>query len=111
MAGPYIFACPIVPYVLKKYSKINVMIFSLILVSALSTLFGPSKILNYPDELYLIVIGFITSGFACAFCFIPACPEMLESAQLNLNTVHPKLNDIVSGIFNLSFGIGTFLGP
>jgi hypothetical protein len=80
MAVPYIVGCLSVPYVLKKYSKMNVMIFSFILVSAFSTLFGPSEVLNYPNELYLIVIGLALNGFTNAFSFIPACPEMIESS-------------------------------
>ncbi len=65
---------------LKKYSKMNVMILSLILVAAFSTLFGPSEVLNYPNKLYLMIIGLILNGFTVAFSFIPACPEMIESS-------------------------------
>ena len=50
-------------------------------------------------------------GIFTAFIFIPIMPEMVETTQEELNTEHTKVFDICSGIFNVCFGIGTFLGP
>ncbi len=49
MTTPYIIGCAMVPLAMKKHSKRTVMIIAFILVSFLSTLFGPSEVLNFPD--------------------------------------------------------------
>jgi len=50
-------------------------------------------------------------GIFTAFIFIPIMPEMVEATQDKLSTKHTKVFDICSGIFNVCFGCGTFLGP
>ena len=47
------------------------------IVGITSTLMGPSKALNYPNEFWIMVLGFIVGGYFSAFTFIPACPEIL----------------------------------
>ena len=56
------------------------MITALIVFAISSTLFGPSYYLDYPDEFWLILVGFAFSGFTLAYCYIPVCPEMVEAA-------------------------------
>ena len=58
-----------------------------------------------------MIVGLAVVGVFTAFIFIPIMPEMVEATQEKLNTKHTKVFDICSGIFNVCFGIGTFLGP
>ena len=111
MTIPYMIACPFVSKAMKKYPKKNIMVIAFILLTIFSTMFGPSKILMFPNNIWVIILGFVLSGFTLSFCFLPACPEMIETSQELLNTNHPKLNDICSALFNFAFGMGALLGP
>lgn len=64
-----------------------------------------------PKDLWVLLLGLAIIGIFTAFIFIPIMPEMIETSQKALDTKNSKLNDICSGIFNVCFGIGTFLGP
>jgi len=50
-------------------------------------LMGPSKYLNIPDNLWIVVAGFPVMGIFQTFVFIPIIPEMLEALQHDLKIV------------------------
>ncbi len=81
---PYIIACPFVLKICEKYPKRNIMVTCFIILTIGSTMFGPSKVLQFPNNLGLMITGFVVSGFTLAFCFLPASPEMIESSQERL---------------------------
>lgn len=85
--------------------------FAFICVTATTTLFGPSEFLNYPNEFWLIVVGYALSGYTLAFAFVPSCPEMLNAAETKLGMAHPKINDIISSLFSLGCALGGLIGP
>lgn len=77
---------------------------------------GPSKVLDMPDKLHLIMLGQAFSGVFVAFLTIPALPEMINAANLQLRnsqrgvaggeSTKQKVNTLCSGLFNASLGIG-----
>jgi len=50
-------------------------------------------------------------GLFTAFTFIPTYMEILEASQINLNTKHPRLYDITSGVLTFGVGLGMLIGP
>jgi len=58
-----------------------------------------------------MLVGFAFGGISAAFLFIPVMPEMVEVTQEKFESTTLKINDICSGIFNIAFGVGSFLGP
>ena len=43
---------------------------------------GPSRLLDMPDKLWLIILGQALSGIFVAFMIIPVLPEMITSANV-----------------------------
>jgi hypothetical protein len=40
---------------------------------------GPSEVLGYPDEIWIMLVGFALNGIAQGFIFIPLLPDALEA--------------------------------
>lgn len=40
---------------------------------------GPSELLEFPEELYLVVIGLIFTGFCVSFIFVPSLGEIVAA--------------------------------
>jgi hypothetical protein len=79
---------------------------------------GPSKLLNFPQSLMLIIMGFPAIGIFQYFVFIPIIPEMLERLQVDMNVVEGEdeeldgaINDKVNDAYGLIYALATFVGP
>ena len=111
MAFFYILGCIVVETFFGNFNKRKLMITGGLCMTLVSTMIGPSKFLNYPENMWLMIGGLSATGFTLAFSFVPSCPEMVETAQLQTQSQNPKINDITSGIFNLAVGLGALIGP
>jgi MFS family permease len=40
---------------------------------------GPSALLHFPDSLWLLILGQVLLGFACAGAIVPCLPEMTSA--------------------------------
>lgn len=74
-------------------------------------LYGPSKMLGLPEDWHLMLIGLILVGFVISLCIIPALPEMIRSVEKDFDNSKGEVNDVASGVFNTSLGVGQVLGP
>ena len=73
---------------------------------------GPSERLNLPNRLWLTAIGLFLAGLSSPFVSIPSYPEMEQSLLANDKDYDPdKLSDILSGLFNSAYSMGTIVGP
>ena len=68
---------------------------------------GPSKILNFPDKVWLMAVGMAITGVFNPLAVICGLPEMVESAvpKYDKATRH-RVTNLSSGIFNGMLGFG-----
>ena len=73
---------------------------------------GPSAFLKIKNSLTPIISGLLLTGLAGSFTSIGAYTEMHEPyIKLNPNCDRDKLSDILSGLYNAGFSLGTIIGP
>ena len=75
-------------------------------------LIGPSTALHFPQEVWLILIGFSFFGVSYASLIVSSIP-LLQDYALQYDTVdeeYSRVMNYISGLFNLFFGTGGFLG-
>lgn len=48
-------------------------------------LFGPSILIQLPNNYWLTIVAFLLLGIIQTFFFIPLIPEMIERMQVDLN--------------------------
>ena len=90
----------------------NKMILAALLGISGSLCRGPSKILNFPDILPIIIFSQVLNGMFIPFLIIPALPEMIDSAKNKYPMSSTNdINDISAGLFNMFLGIGQICGP
>lgn len=81
-----------------------VMIFAFLLL-------GPCPLI-FNKSLWLTFFGLVLIGVACAFLYIPSMPHMIETARDDYGYgKDDSLNDVISGITNISLCLGEFFGP
>lgn len=74
---------------------------------------GPSLVFGMRETIGVTLIGFMISGLACPFSIIPPyseieyCLEAYPDKKFNPEEVQ----DIVSGLFNSSYAMGSIGGP
>ena len=79
-------------------------------------LVGTSEILGVENDTTIILIGLCFIGLASALMSIPCLPEMLETIEVSSRNTdeeydQEQANDVVSGLFVTSSGIGEVTGP
>ena len=94
------------------------MFLAFILVSIGLLLMGPSELIGFPDEIWLLYIGTGLIGLASGFVFIPILPEVIESVYINLQLVENSnkdtdniINDKCAALYGLFYAIGAILSP
>lgn len=115
------FAMPAVAYIVntlcvasycKVLSRRGVIFVGLALFSMGLYLAGTSPMLGVKDSPSIILTGLMLVGFSAAMITIPLVPEVIHSIEHKLpDLAGEELNNVVSGYFNSSIGIGEALGP
>ncbi len=72
---------------------------------------GPSYFLYMPNSQYILLLGMCVMGFAASFNLIPLFPLMMKEIKYNFSMENQKVNDLASGLYTASFGIGCIAGP
>lgn len=75
-------------------------------------LIGPSKIFSFPDNVWLILLGFAFFGVGYAILIVSNIPLLQDYAN-QYDTVKNEFNKVsnyLSGAFNVAFGLGSFIG-
>ena len=65
---------------------------------------------NFPDRLWMTVIGQIGHGIIDPFVLVPSLSEMVDVGIQIYPNMDEKVNDISAGIFNMFLGFGQILG-
>lgn len=110
----FLVTCLLVHKAVTRWNPTIVIAFCF-LVQAIGTWFlGPSHILRkfLPQNLTMIILGLILIGLASSFTSIGAYTEMYEPyVEFNPTCDKDKLSDILSGLYNAGFSLGTIIGP
>jgi len=95
----------------QYFDKRSIITPAIIFSGIIAFLYGPSELLGLPNELWVICAGFGISGIFLAFGLVSVVPEMINALSYKYDSENPKLNDLVSGLFNAGFGMGQIIGP
>ena len=109
----YVLHMPFIPLYKRLVSKRTVLMcgFGLLAISML--FIGNSTWLMIPESLTFTMVGLVILGISFSSICVPIFPEMLESLEKR-NPEYAQsseLNDMASGLFNASIGVGETLGP
>jgi hypothetical protein len=77
-------------------------------------LMGPSLKLNLPNRMWLTALGLVLAGLSSPFVSIPSYPELEYSLIKNNEGKRydpDQLSNIISGLFNSAYSMGTIVGP
>ena len=107
----YLIFSPLVQYIPKRFEKRIIMMFGSFIAFVTLIFYGPSKMLNMPEDWHLMLIGLMLMGCAITFCLIPALPEMIRSVEQDFDNSRGEVNDVASGVFNTALGVGQVSGP
>lgn len=88
-----------------------IVMFGLAYSGVILFIYGPSELLNFPNELYLVIIGLSLLGAGFTLSLIPTLPEMIVSVEGRFDNSRGELNDVASGVFNTCLGVGQIVGP
>jgi MFS family permease len=90
-----------------------VIIIGIILMAIGNFFVGTSEIFGAENDSDMILLGLCFIGLAAAIMTIPVLPEMLESIEhCQDETYDPEeLNNVISGLFVTSTGLGETVGP
>jgi hypothetical protein len=74
---------------------------------------GCSEVFGLENDADMVLFGLCIMGLATSLVAIPVMPECLESIEERdeLNFDPEEVNNIISGIFVTSTGVGESLGP
>ncbi|CDW77465.1 permeases of the major facilitator superfamily [Stylonychia lemnae] len=104
---------PITPNIVHKFSLVGVVICTQTLQGLAALLVGPSQFLGLHETISLTLIGFVISGLSSPFSIIPPYSELeyCLSAHKGKNFNPQEVQDIVSGVFNSAYALGSIGGP
>jgi MFS family permease len=112
--GAFLLTCLLVHKTLNAFNPTLVIGIAFMYQGLATWLIGPSHILRalLPNQLKVIISGLILTGLAGSFTSIGAYTEMNDPyVQLNPKCDKEKLSDILSGLYNAGFSLGTIVGP
>lgn len=110
----FLVTCLSVHKALSSWNPTIVISVAFIFQALATLMIGPSHLLrNYlANSLSVILSGLVLTGLAGSFTSIGAYTEMHEPfIQMYPKCDKDKLSDILSGLYNAGFSLGTILGP
>ena len=118
LSMPYFIATLSTPIICKKVPRKLQFVICFGISTIAFSLMGPSRILNFPHSIALVLIGMTMLGFIQALCFIQSLPEAIEVFQQKYKIVDGadqkldnKLNDCMSTIPSLFYNFSSLVGP
>jgi MFS family permease len=105
-------------YITLKYLSFRRCFFIFFILNGLWTImysgisqFSHGAPLNEQVSLIVIATFMFFGGISSAHTIIPTLPEILEAGKTEIHYPAEVLNDLSSGLFNMSFAFGEILGP
>ena len=77
----YALASPCVGILCSKVPRRYVTLAAFLMVAISMYLLGPSKVLNFPNELGFTLAGIGFLGFSVSFVFVPLLPEIVSAVS------------------------------
>jgi hypothetical protein len=75
-------------------------------------LFGPSKVFNFPNQIYLTTLGLAFLGGSCSLIFVPLLSEIIEGVREKEGIRDSgTINDKAVGVFNTAYALGCIIAP
>ena len=118
MSFTYLIGCLILPLTCEHGPRRFQFVIALIGMGLTCFLLGPSKLLGFPNNEWLVVTAFPVMGVFQVFVFIPIIPEIYERMQLDLGIVEgedevvdARLNDKVNDAYGLIYATSQFVSP
>jgi MFS family permease len=109
----YASTAPLVFLLTSRLQKRSVIFIGYSIISCALFLIGPSKWLGLQQTSTLIILGLCVLGLGGGMTIIPVLPEMILAIEDDpeLDVDEYELNEVISGIFVASQGIGETVGP
>lgn len=109
----YTVAAPLVGALCRVFKSLYITQVAFLISSICLFMYGPSQILHFPDKLIMVIIGYVLSGAANAFMYVPLLTEMIDAIKekTDIKIDMSVLNDRASGIFSTSIAFGSIIGP
>jgi MFS family permease len=87
--------------------------FSAFLIAFVALLmFGPSQVLNFPNEITLTAGGLALLGCSCSIIFVPLLSEIIDGVRTSEGVIHSgTINDKAAGVFNTAYAVGCIIAP
>lgn len=108
----YALSSPLVSIIFKGLPRRYITQIAFIVSSVALFLFGPSKLLGFPESLGIMIGGICLLGVAISLIFVPLLSEIIEAVQEKEGLPeNPILNDKASAVFNAAYATGCIIGP
>ncbi|XP_071492310.1 MFS-type transporter SLC18B1-like, partial [Diadema antillarum] len=112
VGGGYGIMAPILGYIGDKTKATRIMMVLGFYFIGLSYMFlGPSPLLNLPKQLWVIIVALSLLGVSNSLASMPAFLDLILSAQWYGLPDDFSTQGVLSGLFNGSYALGTFIGP
>jgi predicted MFS family arabinose efflux permease len=75
----YVISGNLVGKIVDKAPRRVFLLIAFAIMSVSTFMLGPSKLLSFPDKVWILLAGLVINAIAQGFIFIPALPEAIES--------------------------------
>ena len=79
---------------------------------------GPSKLLGFPNDLWIFLLGYAMSGASLGLVFIPILPEVIDSIYIKQGIKEGQdehmdavISDKAAGLYGSFYSIGMIIAP
>lgn len=117
-AFTYLASCLLLPYTCEHTSRKFLFVIAMFGFAGTMFMLGPSEVLHFPNNVWLIIMSQPPMGILQVFVFIPIIPEMLERLQVDLDIaegeseeVDMALNDQVNECYTLLYAFANGVSP
>lgn len=110
----FLVTSPHVHKVINRQHPIKMIIVAFLFQALGVFLMGPSAKLDLPNLMIFTAVGLVIAGLSSPFISIPSYPEMQHSLLVSEDGKRydpDQLSDILSGLFNSAYSMGTVVGP
>ncbi|CDW81898.1 permeases of the major facilitator superfamily [Stylonychia lemnae] len=110
----FLMTSPLMHKFIQRSDPMKMIIIAFMLQGVAVFLMGPSQKLNIPNRMIFTAIGLGIAGFSAPFITIPSYPELRHAMINNEDGKRydpDQLSNILSGLFNSAFSLGTIVGP
>lgn len=109
----YAASSPLLFLITQRVPKRLVIIFGHILCAIGMSIVGSSKFFGLENDANMVLAGLCVLGLSASLIAIPVMPECLEAIEdrIDFNYNPEDVNNLISGIFVTSTGVGETIGP